>query len=157
MSDLVKREVERPARPLNALRHGLTAKTVLVPGEDATVYDAFVALWLDELLPVGTLEEFLAHRVSAAAWRLLRVERLEGALAARPLEAVPELLEAAAEERGGADGGWALPSAHRYDGLAKLARHESAIERAFFRALSALEKVKAARLRAATKAGRARR
>jgi hypothetical protein len=131
--------------PVNALTHGLTAKTVLVPGEDPTVWESFQGLVVAELAPAGPLEEFLAHRVAAAAWRLLRVERLEGALSSIRLDEVPELLRSAREGRG--PGRWRMPPAGVYDGLAKLARHEAAIERAFFRSLSALKKLQGLRLR----------
>jgi hypothetical protein len=149
---------EVAARVRNALKHGLTAvQSVLVPGEDATLYDGWLGLWLTELRPIGAVEEFLAHRVAAAAWRLLRVERLEGALASTPIAEVGELLEQRKDEEGG---GWHIPDPHRYDALPKLARHEAAIERAFFRALRALQEAQAERGRAAaatTKRERARR
>lgn len=138
--------VEKSGLPacLNALKHGLTAKVVVVSGEDATVWEAFERVWLGELAPRGAAEEFLAHRVAAAAWRLLRVERLEGSLASAPLEQVPALL-AGRKRKGG--GEWHGPGARQYQGLAILGRHESAIERSFFRSLSALRKLQSLRLR----------
>jgi hypothetical protein len=130
-----------------ALRHGLTSSVVVLPSEDATVYDLFEHAWMEELEPVGSLETWLAHRVVTAAWRLARVERLEGALNSRPvveaLEDPPRPPEPEVEVRRGRS--WKLPSEHRYDGLAKLARHEAAIERVFFRALHELQDVQAAR------------
>jgi hypothetical protein len=48
---------------LNALRHGLLARDVVLPGEDA---DAFEELWnrvRADLSPVGPIEELLADRV----------------------------------------------------------------------------------------------
>jgi hypothetical protein len=65
---------------LNALRHGLLARDVLLPGE---VADAFEALWNQvraELSPSGPIEEFLAERVVNAMWRLRRLARAETAL-----------------------------------------------------------------------------
>jgi len=134
-----------PAR-LSALKHGLTAKVVLVPGEDATVWEAFERLLVDELAPVGAVEEFLAHRVASSAWRLLRVERLEGALSSSPLEAIPGLLRR--RRRGGGRGGeWHAPGAGQYQGLAVLGRHEAGIERSLFRSLAVLRKLQALRVR----------
>jgi hypothetical protein len=65
---------------LNACRHGLLARDVVLPGEDA---DAFEDLWnrvRADLSPVGPIEEFLVDRVIDAMWRLQRLERAETAL-----------------------------------------------------------------------------
>ena len=141
MKDLAKVD-----RSLNATTHGLTAKTVLVPGEDATAWDVFEGMFVAELAPVGAVEGLLAHRVAAAAWRLLRVEQLEGSLASFKVDDVPEIV--AARREGTKARGWKLPDPkrhHVYDALAKLARHEAAIERSMFRSFGALEELQAAR------------
>jgi hypothetical protein len=65
---------------LNAIRHGLLARDVILPGEDA---DAFEDLWNQvraDLAPVGPIEELLAERVVNAMWRLRRSARAEAAL-----------------------------------------------------------------------------
>jgi hypothetical protein len=65
---------------LNACWHGLLARDVVLPGEDA---DAFEDLWnrvRADLSPVGPIEEFLADRVIDAMWRLGRLGRTETAL-----------------------------------------------------------------------------
>ena len=65
---------------LNALRHGLLTRDVVLPGEDA---DAFEDLWNQvraNLSPVGPIEEFLVDRVVNAMWRLRRSARAETAL-----------------------------------------------------------------------------
>ena len=65
---------------LNALRHGLLARDVLLPGEIA---DDFEGLWNQvraELSPSGPIEEFLAERAVNAMWRLRRLTRAETAL-----------------------------------------------------------------------------
>jgi hypothetical protein len=65
---------------LNALRHGLLARDVVLPGEDA---DAFEDLWnrvRADLSPVGPIEELLADRVVNVMWRLRRLARAETAL-----------------------------------------------------------------------------
>jgi hypothetical protein len=65
---------------LNALRHGLLARDVVLPGEDA---DAFEDLWNQvraNFSPVGPIEELLVDRVVNAIWRLRRLARAETAL-----------------------------------------------------------------------------
>jgi hypothetical protein len=65
---------------LNALGHGLFARDVVLPEEDA---DAFEDLWNQvraNLSPVGPIEEFLVDCVVNAMWRLRRSARAETAL-----------------------------------------------------------------------------
>jgi hypothetical protein len=65
---------------LNALRHGLLTRDVVLPGEDA---DAFEDLWNQvraNFSPVGPIEEFLVDRVVNTLWRLRRLARAETAL-----------------------------------------------------------------------------
>ena len=65
---------------LNALQHGLLAREVVLPGEDA---DAFEDLWnrvRADLSPVGPIEELLVDRIANAMWRLGRLARAETAL-----------------------------------------------------------------------------
>jgi hypothetical protein len=67
---------------LNALRHGLRSLEVVVPGEDLASWEAHRAAVVDDLDPVGALEEALAEQVAAKLWRLGRVARHEADLIA---------------------------------------------------------------------------
>jgi hypothetical protein len=65
---------------LNACRHGLLARDVVLPGENA---DAFDDLWNQiwaHFSPVGPIEESFVERVIYNMWRLRRVPRAETAL-----------------------------------------------------------------------------
>jgi hypothetical protein len=64
----------------NALKHGLTGKRVALPGEDPNAYDAFLAHMIGALAPEGALEEVLAEKIVADAWRLKRIPEFEAAL-----------------------------------------------------------------------------
>ena len=75
-----KTQEGKAAVRFNPLRHGLLARDVVLPEEDA---DAFEDLWNQvraALLPVGPIEEFLVDRVVNAMWRLRRLGRAETAL-----------------------------------------------------------------------------
>jgi hypothetical protein len=61
----------------NALRHGLTAETTVLPDEDAECYEALRTRLHAELEPAGALECFLVDRIAAGAWRLRRLSRVE--------------------------------------------------------------------------------
>jgi hypothetical protein len=64
----------------NALKHGLTGKQLVLPNENADDFDEFRRDLLNSLDPQGALEEFLANKIIADAWRLKRVPLLEAAI-----------------------------------------------------------------------------
>lgn len=59
----------------NALKHGLTARTVVLPGEDPAVLDARVADWKADLKPAGPFEDYLVERAAHFSWVLDRSDR----------------------------------------------------------------------------------
>jgi hypothetical protein len=63
----------------NGLQHGLTSKQVVIPGESQEEYENFRVGLLSDLKPHSALEQTLADRVVAGAWRLKRFQRVEGA------------------------------------------------------------------------------
>lgn len=64
----------------NALKHGLTAERVVIPGEDPALYAAFRDWVFDAVAPQSILEEDLADRLASTLWRWRRVPVLENAL-----------------------------------------------------------------------------
>ena len=67
----------------NALRHGLTAATVVLPSEDAAQYEAHCRQFLDEYQPATPTETQLVQELVDTAWRLNRIPLLEASLLAR--------------------------------------------------------------------------
>src|ERR1700686_2546939 len=65
---------------LNALRHGLTGRTVLLPADDQELYSAFCHRFVDDLHPSGVLEESMVQTIADSAWRLDRSAILEARL-----------------------------------------------------------------------------
>jgi hypothetical protein len=65
---------------LNALRHGLTGRTVVLPGDDLELYRAFCQRFADDLEPSGVLEESMVQTIADSAWRLERSAALEANL-----------------------------------------------------------------------------
>ena len=63
----------------NALKHGLTGKQIVLPGEDPAEFDSFRSDLIADLAPQGALEEILAEKIVADVWRLRRVPQLEAA------------------------------------------------------------------------------
>src|SRR4051794_389150 len=64
---------------MNALKHGLTAKTVVLPGEDAAAFDERLDAWLDEFQPEGASQVVSVEHAVHATWRLDRCARVETA------------------------------------------------------------------------------
>jgi hypothetical protein len=62
---------------MNALTHGLTAKTPLLPGEDPEAFKAFVWDVVLDLDPSGPVQRELAHRVALLMWKRRRVNEAE--------------------------------------------------------------------------------
>src|SRR5215471_11234392 len=58
---------------LNAVRHGLTGRTVVLPGEDALAYRNSVKSWYDEYQPKTTTEAQLVQTLADTAWRMNRI------------------------------------------------------------------------------------
>jgi len=65
---------------LNALRHGLTARTAVLPTEDPEAYQRHIQQFLDEYQPATATETQLVHEIANTAWRLNRIPFLEAEL-----------------------------------------------------------------------------
>ena len=65
---------------LNALRHGLTARTTVLPTEDLEAYHRHIQQFLDEYKPATSTEAQLVHEIANTAWRLNRIPFLEAEL-----------------------------------------------------------------------------
>jgi hypothetical protein len=81
---------------LNALRHGLLSKEMLLPGEDEEALRVLGENLRAELQPVGELENLLVDRIISAYWRLRRAGRVETGIFA--WELYGELAERARQE-----------------------------------------------------------
>lgn len=127
----------RAASARNALKHGLLSRQLLLEDESAPEFRHFHRRMMQALVPVGALEQMLAERVTAAAWRLRRFE----------------LMEARVLGRCGRDwrGSKCDPAAgfiglcSNGDVFSKLSRYETGIERSMLRALHELQRLQAAR------------
>src|SRR5829696_669729 len=65
---------------LNALKHGLLSKEILLPGEDEEALMELGERLRHELQPVGELENLLVERIVASYWRLRRLGRVEAGI-----------------------------------------------------------------------------
>src|SRR5277367_4157127 len=65
---------------LNALRHGLTGRVVVLPHEDLNAYNAFCADLMKDLAPEGSLESQFAQTFCDTPWRLNRARSIEDSM-----------------------------------------------------------------------------
>ena len=127
---------------LNALQHGLTAATAVLPHEEATEFNETLQAFLAEHQPVGPTENSLVHQIVMCVWRLRRCRLVEmGLFDFRLCDCHPEM------ELNYSDisGPCRLAFVYHKDSLtagslATLSRHEARIERALYRALNELRR-----------------
>ena len=81
---------------LNAVKHGLLSREVLLPGEDEAALKELSERLQDELQPAGVLEDILVEEIITAVWRLRRLRRVEAGIFA--WELYGELAERAKQE-----------------------------------------------------------
>ncbi|MFH1374539.1 MAG: hypothetical protein ABII79_12165 [bacterium] len=120
----------------NALKHGLLAKSVILPirsrSEKRSHFDALLAQLIDELKPVGILEDMLVEKIAVSYWRLRRALRAEAGEICdniRDFRRYPYATDPAT---------LALPSSR--DTL-KIVRYQNAIERQLHRAITQLQRL----------------
>jgi hypothetical protein len=63
----------------NALKHGLKAKTLVLPGEDAEEYRGRLEAWMADFQPQNDVEQTLLERAVTLTWQLDRAARAEAA------------------------------------------------------------------------------
>ena len=79
---------------INALSHGLTARTTVLPSEDPDTYQRHIQQFLDEYKPATPTETQLVHEIADTAWRLNRIPFLEAELLSQdpnPQSLIPQL------------------------------------------------------------------
>jgi len=70
-------EIGKKTSSLNALRHGLTSRIVVLPTEDLSAYKSFSEEFLVDLAPETFAERQCAQTIVDTQWRLNRVRSIE--------------------------------------------------------------------------------
>lgn len=65
---------------LNAVKTGLTGRTVLLPTDDAAEYQRHIEGYMKEFQPIGQRESDLVQSIADTQWRLLRIPSLESGI-----------------------------------------------------------------------------
>jgi hypothetical protein len=131
---------------LNALRHGLTGHTVVLPSEDLSAYRAFTKCFFDDFQPKGAVESQLVQSIADSSWRLNRACAIE-----TNLLTLYQLDAQAAISTGHPEADAALGMAHAWrnhtHALATLSLLEQRLSRQFEKALKQLRELQAERRR----------
>jgi hypothetical protein len=70
-------EAGKQRSSLNALRHGLTGQTVVLPSDDLVAYQRHCKEFLDEYQPKNKTEILLTQTIADLSWRLNRISAIE--------------------------------------------------------------------------------
>src|SRR6202049_356884 len=73
-------EAGKQRSKLNALRHGLTGQTIVLPTEDQSAYQRHSQSFLDECQPKGAIETQLVQSLLDTSWQLNRAAAIESNL-----------------------------------------------------------------------------
>src|SRR5271170_6974247 len=73
-------ETGKQRSSLNALTHGLTARTAVLPSEDPAAFELHCRQFRDEYKPSTPTETQLVQELADTAWRINRIPLLEAAL-----------------------------------------------------------------------------
>jgi hypothetical protein len=73
-------EAGKQRSALNALTHGLTARTAVLPSEDPAAFEQHHRQFLDEFRPATPTETQLVHELADTSWRLNRIPLFEAGL-----------------------------------------------------------------------------
>ena len=118
---------------LNALRHGLTARSAVLPSEDPAAYEQHRRQFVDEYQPANATETQLVQELIDTSWRLNRIPLLEADLLDRA--ANPPTEQAAID--------FDIVDAHRL--LNNLSIQSQRLSRQFQKALEQLREIQADR------------
>jgi len=76
-------EAGKQRSALNALTHGLTCRTAVLPSEDPAAYERHRRQFQEEYRPATPTEAQLVHELADTSWRLNRIPLLEADLLSR--------------------------------------------------------------------------
>ena len=135
---------------MNAHKHGLTAETLTIVGENVGDFEDLREALIARFGPRCVLEAELVERLAGLLWRLRRAPTFEAAiLKAREIQCLEwgrpkqsqheeECEEASTEQRSVALGEALIHDAAFGDAIAKLGRHETMLMNAFNKTLNTL-------------------
>lgn len=137
----------KEASKMNALKHGILSKEVLLEGEDEETLTALGKRLRAELKPVGEMELLLAERIVSNVWRLKRMLWVEkNAMEWQRDYKELELLDDPCKESDGQKKRKRIKFMIANDQTEKILRYETSIERGIYKALHELQRIQSIRI-----------
>jgi len=131
----------RAAIRLNGVKHGLTAQTLVLPGESKTEFENLLAALEAEHQPATPTEQILVAQLAMATWRMRRFYNMEaGFFSIRLLDTKDRYVNINHAECLGV-----VVDRSDTHTLTNLSRYEARLERSFYRALQELQRLRAQR------------
>jgi hypothetical protein len=122
----------KSASRFNALKHGIDAASIVIPGEDPADYDALVAAYHRDFRPQSPSETFHVDTMLRADWQKRRLQRVEADLHRTLLAEAPGASLAAA----------LLSDSPAAKLLVRVQRQIAAFERTWYRANAELRRAR---------------
>jgi hypothetical protein len=137
----------RAAVRLNGVKHGLTAATLVLPGEKESDFESLLGDFESEHQPETPTEEALVRQMAMAQWRLRRLYHVEAAFFNLRLMDLEEEIE---EDYNNLEPADKLAMVVKNDSgrssvRENLSRIEARLERSFYKALRELQRLRVAR------------
>ena len=133
---------------MSALKHGLAAKTLVLPHEDTVAYEEVRASLYSQYEPATPQECMLVDQLASAWWRTLRVRQIETDMLDLQIRTLnnqyPEKEKTKTTDRQALAVRFVTESEKDF---VNFMRYDAQIERAFYRALNTLEKLQSERRR----------
>jgi hypothetical protein len=131
----------------NALKHGMCANTPVLPHEDRAAFEQSRADLYASFEPANTHEQMLIDQAAIAHWRMLRSSRVETRLFDLQIRNLKQRQGLPMDKQHDDDGAMACALANKGEEFAHWLRYQSTSERAYYRAIRALERAQFERLR----------
>ena len=140
-------EAGKAVARFNALRHGMTAESAVLPYEDHLAYAMLREALLSHYAPANIAEEMLVDVVANSYWRLLRARRVETSTMKLGIQALKQRSGLNPAPNTKDDDALAVFFTDENDNMRNQERYHGTIERSYFRAVETLRKVQNDRLR----------
>lgn len=144
-----KTEEGKQRSSMNSLKHGLTAKVIVLPHEDNIEFHEIRAALLQSYQPANPHETMLVDQIAAGYWRTIRARRFETGMLSDAARTYKHNHGQDEEPNAGHDDSvcavWMIETPEK--ALKNYFRYDGSIERQYYRAMAALDRVQAARFR----------
>ena len=134
---------------LNAVKHGMTAKVIVMPHESEPDYHEIRAALIEDYAPATSQELMLVDQIAAGYWRTIRARRFETAMFDNQLRThkraagMNQCPDPAKDDEGCA----VILQVESPESLKNYFRYDGAISRDYYRAIQSLERMQASRRR----------